>query len=160
VFVTLAYLAIQTKQAKEEARRSFFEAHLDGIREVVSSRATNERLNAIYVKARSALAIDQSGIPFVKALVERTGLTTEEAQTVFWDMAADWMCRLQFIRNIDQMNPEERLVFEAPFIQGYLLDPIVRLWWETMKSIQPPNVIGYVEELLAGKHAGILSQRH
>jgi hypothetical protein len=153
VFVTLAYLAIQTKQATEEARRSFFEAHFDGIRELVSSRATNERLNAIYIKARRALAVDQSGIPFVKALVERTTLTAEEAQTVFWDMAADWMCRLQFIRNIDHMNPEERLVFETPFVQGYSSDPIGRLWWETMKSIQPPNVIDYVERLLTGEHA-------
>jgi hypothetical protein len=58
------------------------------------------------------------------------------------------------------MNPEERLVFEAPFVKGYSSDPIYRLWCETMKSVQPPNVVGYVEEPLSGQHAGILSQRH
>lgn len=61
---------------------------------------------------------------FAKALIERTGVTAEEALLVFWDQAADWMCRLQFIRNQGRMTPGERKTYEAPFIEGYSADPI------------------------------------
>ena len=84
---------------------------------------------------------------FVRSLVERTGLSTEEALLVYWDMAADWMWRLQSIRNREQMDAEERAQFEWPFIMIYRNDPVGRLWWDSVRRNQPLDVVRYVEQL-------------
>ena len=146
VFVTLGYLALQTRHATDEARRSFFEAHHDGIRELVSNRAVNPRLNELFLRARIGLSAEAP--EFANALVKETGLSIEDAVAVYWDMAADWMCRLQFLRNKDRMTAAEREQFEWPFISAYGGDPVGRLWWRIIKPNLAPQMVEYVDELL------------
>src|SRR4051794_36201451 len=105
VLATLVYLSIQTRHAAAEAQRSFFETHHQGIFDLCKHRSASERLNQLSLRAH--LELGARPPIFVRNLVERTGLSTEEALVVYWDMAADWMWRLQSIRNRKQMNSEE-----------------------------------------------------
>jgi hypothetical protein len=150
VLVTLVYLAMQTRHANHEASRSFFEAHHVGIFQLVNSRAANERVNRLMLKAR--LALNAEPPVFVQRLVERAGMTMEDALIVYWDMASDWMFRLQFLESAEQMPANKRAAMEWPFIMTYKHDPVGRLWWESVKphiSLGNPSMARYVEELLA-----------
>ena len=69
VLVALAYLTIQVRQAKDEVRRSVAQNRGEAARELCMCRVTDERLNRIYTKARTALGSEQSD-PFITALVE------------------------------------------------------------------------------------------
>jgi hypothetical protein len=150
VFVTLVYLAMQTRHASDEARRSFFEVHHVGIFQLVNNRAANDHVSRLMLKAR--LAMNAEPPVFVQRLVERSGMKMEDALIVYWDMAADWMYRLQFLSNADRMSTDERAVFEWPFIMSYKHDPVGVLWWEGIKSQirqANPKQARYIEELLA-----------
>ena len=150
VLVTLVYLAMQTRHANVEASRSFLEAHLMGIFQLTNSHATHEHLSRLALKARLAL----NGEPpvFVQKLVERAGMTMEDALIVYWDIASDWMYRLQFLGRVGRMTADERAEYEWPFIMMYKHDPVGQLWWESVKpyiSLGAPSQAHYVEELLA-----------
>ena len=73
----------------------------------------------------------------------------QEALAVYWDQAADFMWRLQFIQNRDTVSQEEREQFEWPLIAAYRNDPVGRLWWESVKPNMSPGNVRYVEALRA-----------
>jgi hypothetical protein len=149
VLVTLVYLAMQTRHANAEARRSFFEAGLVGVLQRTTSLATREHVSRLMLQAR--LALNAEPPIFVQRLVERAGMTMEDALIVYLDMASDWMCRLQFLGNVDRMTADERAEHEW-LIMGYKHDPVSQLWWESIKPyirLGIPSQARYLEELLA-----------
>jgi hypothetical protein len=150
VLVTLVYLAMQTSHASVEARRSFLEAHLMGVTQRMNSLATHEHVSRLMLQAR--LALNAEPPIFVQRLVERAGMTMEDALIVYWDISSAWMNSLQFLGRFSRMTADERLEYEWPFIMLYKHDPVGQLWWESVKpnfSLGAPSQARYVEELLA-----------
>ena len=54
VFITLGYLAVQVRQARTDLQRSISQARGEGIRSLLLTRATDERLSRMIAKADAA----------------------------------------------------------------------------------------------------------
>ena len=75
VFVTLIYLAIQTRHSRREVRRSVSQSRAATVRELSLLRVQDPSLCQLHVKANLALAAGGQRPPFRQALIERVGLT-------------------------------------------------------------------------------------
>jgi len=104
VFVTLGYLAVQIRHARGEVRRSINQSRSETVRQFYMTYATDERLENVRQKAHILLAGQPTG--FARELMERTGMTAEEATAVFWDQMAWWSYRAQTIPYLDEGHPD------------------------------------------------------
>ena len=147
VFVTLAYLAVQVRHTRAEMRRSIYVQRQEAARELCLSRAGNEALLSDTLKASQAFGRSASG--YVVEVAERGGLTEAAALRVMWDEYAWWYWRAQQIPYVDELPKGERAAFEGGIRFNYAERPIGRLWFETQKSLLSPDLVRYVESVLA-----------
>lgn len=147
VFMTLGYLAVQVRQARGEVLRTIAHARAETVRDLLMTRATDERLGALYVQATTAIV----GTPpaFISALMERTGLTVAEAAALYWEQLAWWQYRLEVIPYVDDLPVAQRTEFESGIRQNYGSQPVERLFYETAKTTFPPAAVSYIDDLLA-----------
>lgn len=147
VFVTLAYLAVQVRHAREEVRRTIYVQRQEAARELCLSRAGNEALVGDQLKAALALGGKSSG--FVAEVAERAGLAESAALRLMWDEYAWWYSRVQQIPYVDDLPAGERASFDGGIRFNYGERPLARLWFETQKPLLSPDAVRYVESVLA-----------
>jgi hypothetical protein len=149
VFITLGYLAVQIRYARGELRRSVNQNRFDGVREIAMGRANNEHWCSSYAKANAGLGAPLS--PFITALMERSGLTVEEASGLLWDQLAFWQVRVLSILNVDEMTAEARSELDRNlrYEYGSGAFPVARLWYETAKGSANSEAVRYIDKLLA-----------
>ena len=148
VFVTLAYLAVQVRHSRTEARRAISQTRSDGARQHSLTLATDAELSVVYAKARRGIGAEIAH-PFVETLVEKTGLLREEATRIMSFEMAHWQYRAQIIANIDELAPGGRAQFDYSTRFTYGTDPLTRLWYENAKTWLNPDAVRYVDNLLA-----------
>ena len=147
VFVTLGYLAVQTRHARSEMLRSLRQGRSEAIRGLLMARATDERLTGLNARADAALA--SPPVPFVVALMQRAGLRAEEASALFSEQAAFWNYRLQVIPYVGELSGPDRSAFEWATRTAYGRPGVSRLFYETfLKPTAHPDAIRYIEKLL------------
>jgi hypothetical protein len=146
VFVTLVYLSMQTRQAKEATQRAISQGRSEAYRHQLAW-ATEPRMAAIMVKANMALGTKPD--PFSAMLMEKAGLTREEAGSLLFFQVAAWNNRLQQIAATDGMNNSERRLLDAAIAATYGVEGVQRMYYDFMKPYAPPEAIRYVEEVLA-----------
>ena len=146
VFLTLGYLAVQVRYARREVERSISQSRADTVRELLLNRANNERLTGLNSRANAGL--DGQPLPFVTALMQRTGLTEEEAYTLFSEQMAWWNYRSQVIAYVDELPDGERIQFDAA-IARFFGHPVASLWYETLKPTLSPDAVRYVDAVMA-----------
>jgi len=146
VFITLVYLAVQVRHARQDVRRSINQSRFETIRQFNMTYATDERLNNLRVK--SHLLLGGQEFPFPRELRDRTGMTGEEAGALNWDQQAWWQYRCQMIPYLDELPGDERKMFEFG-IRQYRDVPLPKLWYETNKPFLNPVIVRYVDNLLA-----------
>ena len=149
VLVTLGYLANQVRHARGELRRSISQGRAETARRLSLNRANNERLAAVHWKANKALEPQSTVTAFGAALIERAGLTREEAWALFFDENAWWSYRAQVVPYIAELSSGERSEFEHVIRAQYGGMPVSRLWFESMKDVLDPDAVRYVDGLLA-----------
>ena len=147
VFITLGYLTLQVRFARKEIARSISHARAEALRTVSLSRATDERLNGLVVRA--GVAVGEPARPFVAALMERAGMTLEEASTVWWDQMAWWAYRVQVIPYLGELPAGERAEFESRTRGNYAGPTLARFWYDSAKPTLNPDVVRYIDELVA-----------
>ena len=81
VFITLGYLAAQVRHARDEVRRSVTQPRAEMVRQQFITLATDVGLNSLYARAHIALGTQPN--PFSTEMINRAGLTREEAQNSF-----------------------------------------------------------------------------
>ena len=146
VFVTVAYLAVQVRHGRQDARRALSQGRGESARDLYTQQS-DERINHLYVKVQAALGAPPN--PFESALMNQTGLTREEATLMFWIQYEWWNHRLQIIPNVDELPPMERALFDTG-VRATLAGPgIFRLFHETMGSRTHPDAVRYIDNLLA-----------
>ena len=91
VFVTLGYLAVQVKHARQEAQRALSQGRGEAHRDLLAQM----RILAIQAKADAALGALPNAV--AATFVEQAGLTLEEANTMVLTQTAWWTFRLQII---------------------------------------------------------------
>ena len=116
VFVTLGYLAIQVKHSRQDARRALSQGRGEANRDILALQC-DERINRLNERVNAALG--RPPYPFVSALIEQVGLTSEEATLLFWSESARWAYRLQIIPHVDELSPMERNQFDGAIRSGY-----------------------------------------
>jgi hypothetical protein len=147
VFITLGYLALQLRHARTEMQRSFTQTRAAMVRDQAMGVATDEGLSHLVAKANIALG----GVPapFVTEVVKRTGLTDEEATRVFLHELAWSQMRVVTILNIEYLPDSVRGDFEKRFRSQLAQSPVTRLFYETGGGDLGPNLMRYIDNLLA-----------
>jgi hypothetical protein len=147
VFVTLGYLAIQVKHARQESRRALSQGRSEAHRELLAQQRDERILRAI-MKADAGLAVPPHDT--AAALMERAGLTLEEAHCVLSMNTAWWTYFLQIIPYVDELPAIERTAFENRVRAAYGRPGPSRLFYETyLKPNANPGALRYIDNLLA-----------
>ena len=147
VFITLGYLAVQVRHAGNEVRRSIRQSRAEAYRDL-QAQFRDPRIHALQVKANAALGAQPHG--FVLEVMERTGLTLEEANLLLRMQGAWWNSHLQVIPDADELSAMERTAFDGTLRATYGSPGIARIFFETgIKRTQHPDAVRYVENLLA-----------
>jgi hypothetical protein len=145
VFVTLGYLAIQVRHAREETRRALSQNRMAANRELIALQLDERNLAA---SMKAEVALQSAQLPIHAILMEQGGLTWEEAQRVFMTEVAAWNYRIHVITHIDELPEIERDLFDQA-IRARFHSAIVRLIFEVhFKPGLHPVVSKYVENLL------------
>ena len=147
VFATLAYLAIQVKHARQETRRALSQGRSEAHRDLLAQQLDEKILEA-WGKVQSALGAQTS--PFLAALLERAGLTPDEATRVNSMCIAWWTYTLQIIPYVDELPAMERIAFENRVRGQYGRPGAHRLFYEMyLKPSAHPDALRYIENILA-----------
>lgn len=145
VFVTLVYLAVQVRHARRETQRALSQGRGEAIRSL-QELLCDERINRFHLKANTALGLSPN--PVVSALMDRAGLTREEAQVVFVYQVSVWNYVIQIIPNIDELPDIERTQFEMG-VRARYETPVGRLYYEYQRSTAHRDAVRRVDQILA-----------
>ena len=148
VFVTLGYLAVQVRHARDEVARSVGQHRSDTVHQVMTMQM-DERMTPIVTKANANMGAGTG--PFTRALMDRAGLTHEEAAAYASMSWAIWQYRAETIQGIDELSPSERIAFDYGTRANFdaRVNPSARLFYETHKRFLNPEAVRYVDALLA-----------
>ena len=147
VLVTLIYLAGQLRESRRETRRLINQRRSDALIEFFMTEATDERLPALLAKARAGL-----GPPtrFVTALMDRAGLSLEDALRLSYRESAWCTYRAQVIVNVDELTPGQRAEFDSGIRGYYLTFPLSALWYQHARVTGvDPDAVRYIDAVLA-----------
>ena len=147
VFLTLGYLAVQVRHARDEVARSIAQARAEMLREQAMTLATDAGLTSLTAKVTVALGWELS--PFTTEIVKRAGVSAEAANRLMWVEQAWWAIRSQTFRYLDVLPSTDRPDFDARMRRIYGGKTLAGLWYQTMKSAQDPNLTRYIDDLLA-----------
>lgn len=148
VFLTLIYLAVEVRHARQDVRRSVRQSRAEVSRERLLIRATHQRLNELMVHAQDAFGDDVRSNPFVAALVEKANLSPSDAYAVFMELNAEWQYRVQVVSNIEELSEGERLEFDNTVRAMYGKRALTKTWYQTHGKNLNPEVVAYVDSLL------------
>ena len=95
--------------------------------------ASNERLNSIIVKVSAGLGSPPS--PFQSTIIERTGVTREEAWAMDFYNIAMWNTFSQAIQNIEQISRAERDFVDRVLRVSYGRGGPAQLWYESTRPV-------------------------
>ena len=148
VFLTLIYLAVQVRHAREDVRRSVRQNRAEVSRERLIIRATDKRLNELMVKAQDAFGDDVRSHPFIAALIDKAQFSPSDAWAVFMELNAEWQYRVQVVSSIEELSDGERLEFDNTVRSMYGSRALTRAWYQTHGRNLNPEVVAYVDRLL------------
>jgi len=146
VFITLGYLAVQVRHARLTGQRALSQGRSEALRDLLTQQ-TDERMIRLALKTNAGLGGQST--PFVRALMDQTGVTEEEAMLVMWSQITWWNYFLQIIPHVKELPPMERRQFDVP-LRSYGRPGPFRLFYEHyIRQLGHPDAIAYIENLLA-----------
>jgi hypothetical protein len=146
VFVTLAYLAAQVRQARAELSRSTQQARADAMRHVWLTQAGNPELAAAFAKF---LEYHGAGLGSFGDAAAAAGLSNGEARQVFASLWASWTHYERVIESIDELTDGGRRQFEATLLFALSPGGPSGTWYGSMRSRLNPTAVKFVDDLLA-----------
>ena len=147
VLATLGYLSVQLGHARRERQRSISQARADGVRQNLMTMAMDSRMGDVSVRAERALGAQRGA--FATAMIERAGLSEVDARALMLQYFSQWQVYAQQLRDFDELLAGERAALERSLRNIYSINPVGRLWYETMKSSLNPDAVHYIDNLLA-----------
>ena len=148
VLITLWYLALQVRHAREQVARSVAQGRTDAGRELAMHQASNQRGADIAMRANIALGGQWTGA--IGALTSRAGLTLEDAYSFNQWQFAWWNYRQQVIENIADLPAGQRVEFDGGLRAAYGGRlPALSLWFEHSRPYLNPDAVHYIDNLWA-----------
>jgi len=146
VFVTLGYLAVQVRHAREEMARATRQARADAMRQVWLTQAGQPELAAAFAKLLAAR--DDSKTPFSTAAAA-AGLSDAQGRQLFASFWASWSHYEQVIESLEQLTAGGRSQFDITLRLNLGSGGPASAWYETVKARLNPDAVRYVDRLLA-----------
>ena len=147
VFVTLAYLSIQTRQTERTLRRSINQNRAEGASQLFMHMFNNERFsNALSTMDKNW---PRPPAPIITTMVQRGGVSEPDAYMVHFHFHAWWQYRAQIIADIDELSEASRFGFDAACRIHYAPDTYQGVWYENQKGFLNPEAVRYIDNLLA-----------
>jgi len=147
--IGLFFVLVQVRHARAEVQRSISENRASAATQLMLNRITNESVRRMYSKGNAALQ-GRLDVPR-QAMVDKAGLSGEEADMAFFDQLAWWQHVCQIVRFRHDLSPAEMLEADTG-IRGIYSLP--RLWYETTKPTLNPDAVRYVDDVLARSDRG------
>ena len=146
VFVTLGYLAVQVRHARDAMARSTRQARADAMRQVWLTQAGQPELAAAFAKLFA-----HHGVPLAPfgATAAAAGLSEAEARQVFASLWASWTHYEQVIEALDELTEGGRCQFNDTLRANLGAAGPSGTWYQTMRSRLNPTAVRYIDELLA-----------
>ena len=145
VLVTIWYLAVQVRHARDEARRSIVQRRTDGVRENLMSIATDARLISIITKANAELGVPRA--EFVRQMTQRTTLTEEEAVALNLYQWCSWQVYVPVVQSLQELTNDERSANENNIRRAFGANTIAGLWFDSTKQNLNTVIANRVERL-------------
>jgi hypothetical protein len=144
VLATLIYLTFQVREARAESRSNLLHHRSDAARDLWLGEASNPALVAAIVKGDRALG---GGREIDAVLVERAGLTEEEARMVVNTFMANFFHRQTL--HLSRLTDAERDTLDSQ-IPLLFSSGLARLWFENMDfGGFDPSFVAHVEEIMS-----------
>ena len=148
VLVTLGYVAIQVRDAKQELRRSLSQARSEALRDLLE-QVREPRLNSVMTKANDAEGANFLN-EFVSYAMEHWQLSRDDAGLLWNLLYSWWQYRLQVIPYVHELSEIERFEFERSTRVLFGIPGAQRVFYELwVKPASHPKVIAYIEGLLS-----------
>lgn len=147
VFLTLGYLALQVRHARQEVHRTISTARADANRVALGALA-DDRTLPLMLKANEVEGV--SPHPFVLHAMEHWGMTEVEAWRLAFALSIGWQYRIELIPHVENMSPMERHEFETTLRALYGQPGVHGAYYQVvLKSLAHPDAIRYIEGVLA-----------
>lgn len=142
--MTLGYLAVQVRRARDAIRSSGRQARAEATRDVLLAMATNSDLAAATGALTVAMGIE---LPFERFAIE-AGLTPVQSRRVWMIYRASWEMIEASIESMEHQSADQRVTFNQRNRVAYATGPLNK-WHELNKQILSPTAVRYMDNLLA-----------
>jgi len=146
VFVTLGYLAVRVRHARDEMARSTRQARADAMRQVWLTQAGQPEPAGAFAKLFAHQGVQLA--PFA-ATAAAAGLSESEARQVFASLWASWTHYEQMIEALDELTEGGRSQFNDTLRVSLGSAGPSGAWYQTMRSRLNPTAVRYIDDLLA-----------
>lgn len=148
VLISIAYLALQVRHARDEMRRSAVLTRLEGTRDLFLMQATDERLMSVITRAEEAAGFQWTS-PVGDFFTGELGLNAVDARRLRAWVMASWNNFETSIESMDRLSPGVRREVDFHIRGNYRDNALLAKWFALMKEQLNPNSVRYVEKLLA-----------
>jgi len=145
VFITLGYLAVQVRHAREAVARSSRQSRYDALREAYMMWASSPELAESTAKLGTSLALP--GSRFTEVAMD-AGLSRSEALLVMNSMRVSWTLTEQTIEALGELSPGARAQSAFNYLETWGKG-VGGLWYRTLREHLNPDAVRYVDNLLA-----------
>lgn len=144
VLVTLVYLALQVRHARNDLRRSIQQSRTTAFRELMLERTRNSELQNAIIKARKAFKPEMDSL---EELQQAADLSENEMFVLGADNINFWLYRVDVIDNIDHLGVQQRKHFNQG-IHPYYKVGFGGLWFNEYSELHPDlRAVQYVKEV-------------
>jgi len=145
VFITLGYLAVEVRHAREAVARSSRQSRYDALREAYMMWASCPELANATAKIGISLAIPASRFT---ELATAAGLSRSEALLVMNSLRVSWTLTEQTIEALGELSPGAQVQAAFNYRETWGKG-VGALWYRTLKEYLNPDVVRYVDNVLA-----------
>jgi hypothetical protein len=145
VFVTIWYLAIQVRHARQSSQVAISQGSSQAIRELIALTLDPRIMKCLTQADR---AFGRPPHPLLAPIMEKTGLDSESALTVLTFHSLDWAFRMQTLPHLDEFSPSERVGFDSYLRSQYSGGAGGFIYENFLKHISHPDAGSYVDRLL------------
>ena len=146
VFVTLGYLAVQTKVAHRVASDTARQQRAQGVLDMLLALATHDHLRNSWVRASPDGAVETA----VEAIAARLGVSSDEGHRL--EYAFEYWCWLHW-GHWSSMTTESDVAELQHLIREFYASPVMNAFWKSSPSVLmlDPPFVDFVNAALSGQ---------
>jgi hypothetical protein len=145
VFLTLGYLAVQVRHAREEVMRSAGQARSEAQRELFMAQATHPELAEALMQFSRAR---QRQPPELIRSAVRQGLDENQARRVWAFANAVWNVIELSVESVDRLTEARRVALDERIRINYGDGALFDEWYQSNRPVLNPAAVRYVDAVI------------